>query len=233
MRGLLATLLGVAMILNMTPPCPAGTIDGMSTSAPNNDDYAGTYSDSPNEFGRGLLALEVDSIFPVLDSGGVTEYQYDLAFLGSGGGQAAYHFELGFGTGDRFIRATSVVPALDFDAPLPSTPAVTSSVYNQIDVFPHLINFSDGELPGFVFSAMRVSFDVPDLPESVLQYYTDEQLANLPEGAKAFTLRHRAGLGRVPEPASYLMTVLGIAALVAFSHRAKIGRHNPSKRRRT
>lgn len=202
-------LAGVAM---------GGTLNDYPAGTPNNDDYAGTYSDSPNEFGLGLLVLEVDEVFHVVDSGGTTEYQYDVAFLGAGGGETEYSLQLGFGTGDNFVSASEVFSDLDFDAPLPGEPVVTSSVFSVIDRHPHVVNFSGGSLPNNAFAALRVSFDVPDLPASVLEHYTSEELANLPAGATAFTLRHQPSL--VPEPSTIVLATLAICT-VRFSIRRR------------
>jgi hypothetical protein len=155
---------------------------------------------------------EDDNIEVVRPSGGTTEYLLHFDVIADA--LRGAYVELGFGTGDRFVSAATIFPALDFDVPIPSAPAPTSDAFSTIVHQPYLIQYSGGTADGFVTNFASFSIDVPDLPLSVNNYYLPEELpSNLPAGAAVFTLRQREGFAVVPEPGS--ATVLPICGLLA------------------
>jgi len=190
-----------------TCTCPAGEIANQRATLLNNDDH--TSGNNPN------LAMflsitgnpQVDRIIAVLSTGGTTEYDYRLNEPNAATGVPEWRVELGFGTGDNFVSAATILPELDFDAPTPSR-APTAGTYQLVQPFAHAINFSNGD-----YGAFSLSLDIPDLPTSVLDFYTPAQIASLPPGTTAFTLRSARGLA-VPEPAT--VTLLAIGFGVSF-----------------
>src|SRR4051812_4910463 len=115
----------------------AGIIAGQTTGDANNDDYSGTFADNPNTYhinigddNRSIATLEV--VVPVLASGGMTEYAVTID--GSynsdvdGSIKRPYRMQLGFGTGANFVPASRVLPGLDFDLPLPSSPGLEQTI---------------------------------------------------------------------------------------------------------
>jgi hypothetical protein len=98
----------------------------------NSDDYVGDFDGNPNQVNINYGAyrqsiLSIERMIPTLPSGGITEYALAL-----GGGintsdefvsgsptalDSLFQVQLGFGTGENFVRAMKVAPELRFDAP--------------------------------------------------------------------------------------------------------------------
>jgi hypothetical protein len=191
------------------------------TPNPNNDDYMGSWWDNSNKFG-GLLGydggpLGLELLMPTHNSGGTTEYAFSCAFENFGPAMVGFRFELGFGFGDAFVSASEVVPDLDFDFPLPSSPAPDSTTFAMIDHQQHRIIYSDGSFTGFSGeNVVEASIDVPDLPESVMDFYAPEDIPVwFPDGALPFTLRSVAVI--VPEPCT-LAGVVTMSAAILLAH---------------
>jgi hypothetical protein len=195
MKKLLLTT-GVIMLLAMLPPrlSLAGKIVNSITEAPNNDDYSGPFFDNPNFTSvLGFGPFGSDNLNVVQPSGGTTEYAFSISGEFASNPAATIQYELGFGVGEHFVSAELAFPDLDFDAPLPGTPP-TSEVFAAVNHQPHRIEFSDGVARAYEFDVARISFDVPDLPASVNDYYTTDDLAEyfpdgIPAGAAVFTMR--------------------------------------------
>jgi hypothetical protein len=209
--------------LGTPPTLQAGEIYGTTGFAvPNNDDHVGP--DNPNTaFYLDLSGdVNVDELISVVPTGGITEWRYEmLYFFSTPSGIPEFRVELGFGLGDNFISASQVFPELDFDYPLPSDTWLMVGTYTQVEHFPQLINFSEGD-----FGTIHLSIDVPDLPEFVKDFYTTEELVDLPEGAVPFTLRrHEGKIDPIPEPSTILL--LSAASLLACLGRGRRGRCRP------
>ena len=114
-------------------------------------------------------------------TGGTTEYDFELLEPSAATGISAWRVELGFGTGDNFVSAALVFPELDFDGTAPDTTPSAGS-YRRVEHFAHLINFSDGD-----YGDVRFRLDLPDLPSSVLDFYTPEELAFRCDQAKSLS----------------------------------------------
>jgi hypothetical protein len=123
-----------------------------------------------------------------------------------------YRMQLGFGTGANFVPASRVLPGLDFDLPLPSSPGLEQTItyFGRNTLFTleshsaDTILWQGGDerftvIDVFLSDLFKIPIDVPDLPASVLDFYEAGDLpAGFPEGAGAFTLRATF----VPEPRS-------------------------------
>jgi hypothetical protein len=202
----------------------AGTLVQGFTNAANNDDFTGPFGGDFNSRGfLNLAGFNSDQLFVVQPSGGTTEYLIRLSAI-FGAPITAVNVQLGFGVGDNFVSAANVLPALDFDAPLASTPAPRSDVFTNVRHRPHVIDFSGGTGTGFVVAAAQFAIDIPDLPVSVNSFYAADELpANVPEGAAVFTIRQRVG-PFIPEPCSFLLLCCGAMVLVAVNPRARNSR---------
>jgi hypothetical protein len=219
LRRPLASLSFAAALLSNTTinldTAEAATLVQGVTNAANNDDFTGPFGGDFNS--RGFLSLtgfNGDQVFAVQPSGGTTEYLIRLSSIFSTPTNAV-HVELGFGVGNNFVSAANVLPALDFDAPVPGTPMPQSSVFTTVRHMPYVVEFSNGSPAGIVIGAAEFAIDVPDLPVSVNNYYAPGELpANLPDGAAAFTLRRRVGPA-IPEPSSILLLLCCAAILIA------------------
>jgi hypothetical protein len=202
-----------------TVPSQAGQLTaGLPAAMPNNDDHVG--ADNPNQaiFLNFVSAPNHDEVFAVGATGGTTEYDYETLEPNAATGIAAWHVELGFGIGDNFVSAALVFPDLDFDGPTPDT-TPSAGTYRRVEQFAHLINFSDGD-----YGNVRFRLDVPDLPSSVLDFYTPEELADfgvLP-GEVAFTMRAREGFGvPIPEPSAQGLITACLAVLAMVDNRVR------------
>jgi hypothetical protein len=205
-----AAALGAAVILVGSGSASAGVITptvqfilpGSSTGsigpiganpAPNNDNAT---AQSPNAIPYSVFFnspgfIEVE--FPVANSGGVTEYFINQSFFNNSGlTWTGFVFELGYGTGDNFVRAGD--GPLDFDL-ADADPAPTSSRFTSLDHQGQVILWTGGTVPAVGASPFSFSIDVPD-------------------GIGAFTLRQTPITpAAVPEPGSAAL-VLGAGALL-------------------
>jgi hypothetical protein len=211
-----AAPLAVALAFAASTPAKAGEITGFawfsgiasvaSTTifppvAPNNDDVAGP---SPNEVfvtQKNYVGIgPVDLVFPVRDTGGVTEYVFIEGVTNSTGiDWNGYHIELGFGHGAGFVKST-VGDGLDFDAPDFNSP----------------VNFNP-------FPGIFPSFSVPTeddivaggglMPFPSFAGYFGFHV-DVPDGITSFTIRQSPL--PVPEPSTWLLAACGAAGLVGF-----------------
>lgn len=229
----------VAGIVTSGPSTEAGVLSPFSTLAstatptPNNEDYTGTFANNVNKATFNSNAVPVASgtisrlegVFAVADSNGATEYAltiqgaYDSAVdppLSSG-----YRLQLGFGVGANFVPASVVFPALDFDFPQPSNPALPTAISlfgitPLFDLQSHrsdAIVWSGHDLNGSFFhtSLFRLPIDVPDLPATVMTHYAAGELPlDFPQGAKAFTIRGSF----IPEPTTSVLAAITLFPLL-------------------
>lgn len=208
----------------------AGVLAGSATDAPNNDDYSGPFGEVNFRGFGNFVGFENDQLFVVEPSGGTTEYSITLTGTFTSAPADSIQLELGFGVGDGFVSAASVLPELDFDAPVPGTPAPTSDVFATVNHQPHRIEYSDGLADDLLYGVAKFTVDVPDLPLSVNDYYAPEELpSDLPPGAAVFTLRKlSSGMPIVPMltspfDADYSMTELGTVPGVSTEYGAYAG----------
>ena len=165
---------------------------------PNNDDVVG---DSPNI----LLVTQksydevgpVDLEFTVVDSGGTTEYTFEEGvYNGTGIPWSAYRMELGFGVGASFTPS-GPGDGLDFDATdFNSPPDFSGSGY--------FTGYSWGEDE---LVAMGGIFPVFGFPTPLYRFNID-----VPDGITSFTIRQQPV--PIPEPATALLVLLGLIAMV-------------------
>ena len=158
---------------------------GISTNAPNNDDYVGSATSSPNNFNyiTGFDAVgSIDIVLNVDNSGGTTEYIFyavDL-FNFSGSNWTGYKVELGFGTGANFVRSKPG-DSLDFDAPVARVnPRPTCSAFTNLIQGRDFISWYAGNIPNGESFVDNFTFAV-DVPDNL-------SLIN-PYGTSQFTLR--------------------------------------------
>jgi hypothetical protein len=127
-----------------------------------------------------------------------------------------YQFELGFGTGENFVRS-STGDGLDFDTP-DRDPEPSSARFTIIGPHHHsedLLRFSDGLIPHGSTDAYTFSIDVPDFNPNLMP--DSARLAT--EGSYRFTLRQTPNLtfpdnGETPAVADGGATgLLGLLAL--------------------
>jgi hypothetical protein len=218
-----------------------------TTNAANNDDYQGAFGGSPNHAHFNSNSWPVASatlstlegVFAVLESGGTTEYAVtiDAAYDGFPAGTDppftdGYQLQIGFGRGANFVPASNIVPDLDFDLPLPADPAVKDPaltvgpgiVLLKLELASHTADTlrwtSSSGFQGtfFLKDFFQFAVDVPDLPASVMDFYSEGDLpANFPVGARAFTVRGRF----VPEPSSGILAVMALTSLAGISRSKK------------
>ncbi len=199
----------LAALLLSALPCvlPAATVNGFgsvslpgfstgtlgpvgATPAPNNDDDPGL---SPNVIPYSVFLNSPGSVeveFLLADSGGTTEYRFTQGFVNTRSAPwTGFRFELGFGTGADFVKATSG-SGLRFDE-LAGVSTATSPVFTLVGQQPAQLDWS---VPAPPFAAPFVfAVDVPD-------------------GLERFTLRQTPLVaGEVPEPAG--TAVAGTVAL--------------------
>ena len=203
-------MLAAAVLWVGASPLRAGTIPGAESESPNNNDYKGAFGDNPNLFiFFGGVVHTLEEVVAVVDSGGTTEY----AVLIGGHGKDldnVLEMRIGFGTGENFVSASETVPELTFDAPdFDPEPASIPMGFPFTEPFFTLIRPSGDsllwqghdEICNEVFCITEIGFgnhddlfhisvDVPDLPDSVMEYYLPGDLpGDFPPGAKAFTIR--------------------------------------------
>lgn len=178
------------------------------TPNPNNDGGTGinalAYQIFFNAGGLGPAEYQ----FQVADSGGISEYLVTAMVVNNTGTPwSHYRLELGFGTGNDFVRS-SAIDFLDFDTP-DRTPAPTSSRFSTLAHGSDLLQWSGGTVPSIGAMFLTFRLDVPD------------GLAGLhPGGLPRFTLRQQPGTGEVPSvPEPALLTVMGVALLAGAAHR--------------
>jgi hypothetical protein len=201
-------MLAVALLLWFALPAAGATIVGTTTPAPNNDDYTGAFP-GPNYVSTlNLTGFDSDIVMSVSPSGGTTEYSFNLSASLQAPVTAVY-VQLGLGTGSNFVPAQSVVPNLDFDAPLPGSPAPMSQKFPVVHAQPYLIEYSGATASGTAFALAEFELDVPDFPA----------------GITSFTLRERTGPAPAPEPSTLALAACGLATLALTALRGRFGKH--------
>jgi hypothetical protein len=177
----------------------------------------------------------LERIVPTTSSGGITEYAMTL-----GGNQPAetpgsdfllaldnqYIIEIGFGTGDRFVRARDVAPQLKFDSPGTVSPSIQNyrpippATLPALELIQHqgdaLViqgrhNLGNFRISSFATPSLFVlPLDVPDLPLSARAHYTSAELAGLGDMEIPITIRMHIA----PEPATLALISLAGMALI-------------------
>jgi hypothetical protein len=210
----------------------------IATDAVNNEDYTGAFAGNPNRsvFNSNVFPQlngtisSLEGVFAVVDSGGTSEYALTIQGAYSSDRDppltGGYKLEIGFGTGEDFVPASQVLSGLDFDAPLPSDPALPTSidlfgVFPLFDLVSHeaeMILWSGQGFTGSFFHAslFQVPLDVPDLPISVLDFYAAGDLPeDFPTGVAVFTIRGSF----VPEPGAGALLIMGAMMLLNRRYR--------------
>jgi hypothetical protein len=212
----------------------------------NSDDYVGDFDGNPNQVNINYGAyrqsiLSIERMIPTLPSGGITEYALAL-----GGGintsdefvsgsptalDSLFQVQLGFGTGENFVRALKVAPELRFDAPENVSPAVQDGFTfgSDIPVLKLIKQESDtltyqgaSRVGGIVavefwfHKLLRMPVDIPDLDSALRDFYSADDLELIPSTAGVpFTIRMRP----IPEPSALILTVLGLFVLAVAARR--------------
>ena len=174
-----------------------------------------------------------ERIIPTVVSGGITEYVLIL-----GGGypdddapdialDQVFQIQLGFGTGDNFVPAGEVPIAsgLRFDAAELVSPEIEPYAFFAepiLDPIGHrddtILFQGSSDTGGIVvenFSApemLRLPLDIPDLPASVRDFYSAEDLDGFPINDVPFTIR-MGPVDSVPEPSSWTLAILVLICL--------------------
>lgn len=188
----------------------SSTISLNATTAPNNDNAVVQSSNliTATAFFNTLTPFDIE--FVVADSGGTTEYAFNVIPLGYVNVNTVpwegFRFELGFGTGADFVPVASGA-GLVFDTPT-MDPQPTSNVFTDLSHAPTRLTWTGGTVNPLIggggppFSVLfSLSFDVPD-GLSALH----------PQGLNRFTLRQTA-LTTVAEPASTALLGLSLTLL--------------------
>lgn len=210
----------------------------------NNDDYIGGFDLNPNRFnlnkegpccpGADVVQsiVSTERVIATIDSGGITEYAIAIGGTYSDDDarpgvnlDSRYQVQLGFGTGDSFVRAREVAPNLRFDSPENVNPAIENYFFFGGDIpiltllehqgdtlifqgsstngFLSQLNFYDPEL-------FHLPLDIPDLPLSVREFFSPTDLQGIGATETAFTIR----VNPVPEPSALTLGLFG--PLVGF-----------------
>jgi hypothetical protein len=212
----------------------------------NSDDYVGDFDGNPNQVNINYGAyrqsiLSIERMIPTLPSGGITEYALAL-----GGGintsdefvsgsptalDSLFQVQLGFGTGENFVRALKVAPELRFDAPENVSPSVQDGFTfgSDIPVLKLIKQESDtltyqgasrvGDIVAVEFwfdKLLRMPVDIPDLDSALRDFYSADDLELIPSTAGVpFTIRMRP----IPEPSALILTVLGLFVLAVAARK--------------
>lgn len=212
--------------------------------AVNSDDYVGLAEGNPNRFhvnnyvdapGYTQDILSVERLIPTSPSSGTTEYVLLLCTgintddeFRSGFPtplDSVFQLQLGFGTGESFVRAADVAPDLRFDGPEHVSPSI-EDVFTPWGNLPMLelidqesdtltyqgrSNLGDGQLVEWWHpDLLTLPIDIPDLDPSLRNLYSSEDLALIPSDTDVpFTIRMMA----VPEPAAGCLATLGLLGL--------------------
>ena len=215
----------------------------------NNDDYTGEFADNPNKFKineqgpccpgadvrQSIVATE--RVIPTIASGGITEYAMSLGANAPGFSfDNVFQVQLGFGTGDDFVRAQDMAPDLRFDLPELLSPAIEDFFWfgdipllklldHQTDTLVYQGSSTTGEFNVCCFSSSELfmlPLDIPDLPESVRDLYAADALAGLAATDIPFTIRvnavKRAPIDWIPGDADHDSDVDFVDFLALSSH---------------
>jgi hypothetical protein len=163
---------------------------------PNNDDAVGNSPNVVFVHQKDYVGIgPVDIEFTVIPSGGVTEYAFvEGVQNGTGIPWTDYHIELGFGMGISFLPSPAG-DGLDFDHPDLSSP-FSFAPFATVIVAEDGVDAFGGVVPSPAFVSPWV-------------FHVD-----VPDGITAFTVRQYPTTTTVPEPASGLLMVVGLAGLV-------------------
>lgn len=210
-------LIAAAAALLVPVSANAGTITGVnsvtgpglgdvtmaiiSTPSPSNDEQPGGPGGDNNvsvPFKRFDNVGNIDIVFDVVSSGGVTEYFFtesvdNNTFIN----WSQYIMQLGFGTGDDFLKSEAG-DGLDFDAPEYNTQP-TSMGFASVDLTEDMLTFSNG---------------LHDLGQLIYKFRID-----VPDGITQFTLRQTPVA--VPEPGTLLLAGLAALGMVPVIRRAR------------
>ncbi len=188
-----AQVAGAATITAATvfglPGSSTGTLTVGPTASPNNDNQ----TPNPNVISATIFFNtfgSADLEFQLAVSAGATEYQFVLQPLvnNTGLSWSAFQFELGFGTGQEFVRSGGL-DALDFDLP-DAVPAPTSTVFPSLSQQADVLLWDGVLIPSVGSVGFSFGVDVPD----GLAAFT-------PSGLNRFTVRATPiAPSPVPEP---------------------------------
>ncbi len=207
----------------------------LETLEPNNEDWVSGQVqnylfpqeirlNSPEPYSHAFHINEIkplDLVFQVIPSGGTTEYRTHLLVKNlTQRNWTGYRFELGFGTGENFIKS-SLTDLLDFDSPtvqgqeLPGAfisegaEPIFSSVglgnitnpSKRLDTIDHRSNslqFFEGLITPDEFSGFNFSIDIPDgLPNNqfTLRQIPIAESQSIPENSSALSFLIFGALG--------------------------------------
>ncbi|MEX2140926.1 MAG: hypothetical protein WD894_16800 [Pirellulales bacterium] len=190
----------------------------------NNDDYDGTFSDNSNFLSVNRLRdhtqtlANTERLIATRPSGGVTEYAVQInADSHSRQDSRAtldrqFMVQLGFGTGNNFVRAGTIAPGLVFDDPRSVSPAVEDYYSPLAAVLPSpfektpRLKLIDHQGDTLIFqgsstsahfarsefygsAVFKLPLDIPDLPASARALYPPTNLQGLEPEDIPFTLR--------------------------------------------
>lgn len=182
------------------PGPSTGTVGPVgATPAPNNDNATAA---SPNLvpasiFFNAFGTAEIE--FAVANSGGTTEYSFSQSLVNNSGQTwSGFRFDLGFGTGSSFTRASDA-SGLGFDVPN-RDPAPFSSRFSVLDHQTARLDWSGADVPAIGSVLFTFSIDVPD---GLAAFH--------PTGLDRFTLHGTPVVAApIPEPATLLLMGAGL-----------------------